>query len=282
MRTLTKYAIALAIAVFGLAVTFGYVPGLPGVVGGEGAYFADTGATPEPTIVAASAPVKQPTQPPPGNEEMPQPLGTPPAVTTVDSNYTFQDTNPDGTPVLFSPCRPIHYVIRATNQPAGGNQLIHDAVARVSQATGLVFIYDGPTPEGPTTDRRTYQPAIYGDRWAPVLFSWVTAAEMPQVATDLVGEATTYQLVRGNGYAHYVSGQVILDVNRMEELQVQYGDTVLGAVIKHEVAHLAGLGHTTGDTQLMYPTTRPGIVDFGPGDLTGLALAGAGTCAPDI
>ena len=50
----------------------------------------------------------------------------------------------------------------------------------------------------------------------------------------------------------------------------------------HELGHLVGLDHVTAANQLMYPQTRPGVTDFGAGDLTGLAALGRGTCLPDM
>lgn len=36
------------------------------------------------------------------------------------------------------------------------------------------------------------------------------------------------------------------------------------------------------DQELMHPVARPGVVTFGPGDLTGLAQLGRGQCFPEI
>ena len=50
-------------------------------------------------------------------------------------------------PIAYDPCRPIHYVIRESGSPPNGTQLIASAVASVSAATGLEFVYDGTTAE---------------------------------------------------------------------------------------------------------------------------------------
>ena len=66
--------------------------------------------------------------------------------------------------MTYDPCRPIRYVVRPDNAPTNGLQLIQQAVAQVSDATGLEFVYEGPTTEGPG-ERRPYQPGRYGERW---------------------------------------------------------------------------------------------------------------------
>ncbi len=100
--------------------------------------------------------------------------------------YRFISHQADGTsPITYDPCRPVHYVIRLQGGPPGGEQIICDAVLRVSQATGLHFVYDGSTSEAPSRQRPPYQPKTYGDRWAPVLISWVTPSENPDFAADV-------------------------------------------------------------------------------------------------
>jgi hypothetical protein len=50
-----------------------------------------------------------------------------------------------------------------------------------------------------------------------------------------------------------------------------------GSLLLHELAHVAGLGHTDDGTQVMYPMLRSSSVgSFGAGDLAGLAAVGAG------
>jgi len=67
--------------------------------------------------------------------------------------------------------------------------VLQAAIAAVSRAAGLRFIDDGPTSEGPTADREAYQPARYGDQWAPVLIAWATPQEVPDFGIDVAGEA---------------------------------------------------------------------------------------------
>ena len=59
--------------------------------------------------------------------------------------------------------------------------LVREAIAAVSAATGLRFVDDGTTEEGPSDTRSPYQPEVYGERWAPVLFAWSDPVESPRL-----------------------------------------------------------------------------------------------------
>jgi DnaJ domain/Matrixin len=222
--------------------------------------------------------------PKPGVGESSQPLGVPAPLAAASASYRFLAHQADGTtPVSYDPCRSIHYVIRQQGQPAGGEQIVTDAIRRVSQATGLRFVYDGATSEAPSHQRRSYQPERYGDRWAPVLISWVTPKENPDMATDVTGEGGSSAFGLPNGPSAYVSGAVELDAGKLtSELHRHEGKRAVRAVVLHELGHLVGLDHVTAANQLMYPQSQPGVVDFGAGDLTGLAALGRGTCLPDL
>lgn len=222
--------------------------------------------------------------PPAGLEESAVPLGTPPLASALDAGpHTFTATQPDGSgPVAYSPCRPIHYVVRPDHAPPGGDVLIRTAVERVSEATGLRFVEDGPTREGPTADRPAYQPDRYGRRWAPVLFTWSNAQETPGLAGDVAGTGGSAS-VTVDGLSVYVTGEITLDTEELAPLvATPDGTAVAIGVVTHELAHVVGLGHVDDPTQLMYPSTNLTVTSFAAGDRAGLAALGRGACAPDV
>jgi hypothetical protein len=141
---------------------------------------------------------------------------------------------------------------------------------------------DGTTQEPPDPDRDAYQPDLYGDRWAPVLIAWSTAAESPELAEKIAGTAGSASVTR-SGRSVYVTGSVTLDSEDVAGLAGLPATraSALGVVV-HELAHLVGLDHVDDPTQLMYPTTSLTRSAFGAGDLAGLAALGAGECAPDV
>lgn len=222
--------------------------------------------------------------PPPGHEEQHQPLGEPPLGHPTDGPYTFMQTQADGvTPVAYSPCRPIHYVVRPDGEPAGGDALLATALARISQASGLQFVADGATTEAPGKDRSAYQPQRYGDRWVPVLVAWSNPAETPELAGDVAGSAGSASVVSG-GTSFYVTGEVVLDGPSIAGLLAEgpNGQAVAEGVVTHEVAHLVGLGHVDDPGELMNPTAALSQTYLAHGDLAGLARVGTGPCAPRL
>jgi hypothetical protein len=232
--------------------------------------------------------------PTPSREQSGHPLGVPAPMVTVSDTYKFVAHQDDGTtPVAFDPCRPVHYVIRAQGEVAGGRQMVTDAVARVSQATGLRFVYDGLTSEGPSRGRPSYQPKRYGDRWAPILISWVTPADNFHFTAAGVNDDPDYYMVLGEGGSlsaglpnqprAKVTGMVVLNVPQLTNaLKRPRGYEIVRAVVQHELAHLVGLNHVTSPSNLMNTELEPGVTEFAAGDLTGLAALGRGTCLPDL
>jgi len=222
------------------------------------------------------------TNPAPGLGEAKTPLASPPPVKHVSDSHTYLATQPNGvTPVTWDPCRSIHYVTRTAGAPAGGAQALAAAIDRVSAATGLQFVDDGPTDEAPDPQRAPFQPTRYGDRWAPVLIAWSTPQESPALDGKVVGIGGPIT-ERSTGHPDvHVSGSVTLDAPALAEiLSAKGGGKLARAIVMHELGHLVGLGHVDDATQIMNPEADPDVTRFGAGDLTGLAALGAGPCAP--
>ncbi len=246
------------------------------------------------TLVAVTRPREQPVDaiatgrervaPPAGQEEAQRPLARPgSAETATPGRFGYSAVQPDGrSPVTYSPCRPIHYVVRGAGAPDGGAQLIAQAVADVSAASGLRFVDDGPTSEGIAQDRSAYQPDRYGDRWAPVLIAWATPDEVPDFGVDVLGEAGSTRVTRANGQHTYVTGTVALSGAAIQQYAARYGAAAGRAVVEHELGHLVGLAHVNAVRELMRPRADPAVVTLGSGDLAGLRRAGSGACTPDV
>jgi hypothetical protein len=198
----------------------------------------------------------------------------------ADPSFAFLLTQPASTePVAFDPCRPVHYVVRPDGAPAGGLELLPQALAEVSAATGLQFIDDGATDEAPAASRPNFLPDRYGDRWAPVLIAWSTPAEFSELSGPVIGLAGSEPVSADGDQLALVSGQVVLDADQLGEvLSLNGGRAVAVATITHELGHLVGLAHVSDQRQLMYPSARPLVATFGRGDLTGLAALGLGRC----
>lgn len=220
--------------------------------------------------------------PPAGFEAASSPLGTPPATTGSTAFVVQESPDPEQPFIAYDPCRPIHYVVRPDLAPAGTDQLIRESVAAVSAATGLQFVYDGPTSEAPTNDRAAYQPDRYGKKWAPVLIAWSTPEEAPDLAGRIAGTGGSTSIqIQGEPHV-YVTGQVQLDAPDLTEtLAFPEGPALVRAIIMHELAHVVGLDHVNDPTQLLYEENN-GHTDFGAGDRAGLALLGAGECVPRL
>ena len=231
-------------------------------------------------LAPQSAPPASPQSPPVGREEAPQRLLPAPTMPSSAEGVTYRFLEHQKglpTPVTWSPCRPLHFVVRPTGEPAFGQHVIASAVAALQSATGLKIVDDGFTSEAPSQDRELYQPTRYGKRWAPVLISWASAAEVPDFGIDVAGEATPQRISTPSGGRHYVSGVIALDAAKLGSQDSHLAELVL----LHELGHLIGLAHVNNRAQVMYPNAQRTLTGYGPGDLAGLAALGNGTCQPD-
>ena len=257
------------------------------IAGAGGAVAVGTGPGMSPAAssgTAAPLPGRDQSRPTPGVGAAADPLGAPAPVTTPSSSYRFGLTQADGTsPVGYDPCRPIHVVVRALGAPAGSDVLIAAAVDNIARATGLTFLLDGATSEQPSTQRESYQPNLYGDRWAPVLIAWDTTDRNPGLAAGVIGLGGSAAYSRGGGPRVYVTGQVELDAQQFTDVLARpQGRNLARAIIQHELAHVVGLAHVDDRAELMFAETVDGMLAFGPGDLTGLAALGRGACDPQL
>jgi hypothetical protein len=224
------------------------------------------------------------TRPPPGTEVEDQRLSPVPTTTGGPGRYEFQrmQAGSDTLPVAFDPCRPIHWVYNPAGAPRDGLAIAKRSFARLADATGLRFRYDGETDEVPDRERAAYLPTRYDDdRWAPVLVAWSDENGFLDLVGHVAGVTRPDIVTLSDGRSVYVSGTVVLDAVDLSEDAVP-NRSIVRATMLHELGHLVGLDHTTDRSQLMYSEGQPGIVDYGAGDLRGLAMEGSQACFPEV
>ncbi|HMJ75101.1 MAG TPA: hypothetical protein VK507_03965 [Iamia sp.] len=207
-----------------------------------------------------------------------------PTIPTASGPHIYLSLETDGDPVTWDPCDPIRFVVNDLLAPPGAAEVLAEAMARVTAATGLVFVDEGVTDEPPAqgSSRPREDPARYGEGWSPVLISWTDAAAVPGLE-GYAGLTQPLSVFSDVGEAIYVTGYIELDRHYAANA-ISWGDRqYLVSLVMHELGHLVGLGHVREVTEVM--TDDPegvNALDWGPGDRFGLATVGRGECDPDI
>ena len=244
-----------------------------------------------PAETPAEAPAERPaepttTLPPPTTTAPPVRLAPAPVAPAEAGPHTFFGREDDGDPIAWDPCETIRFVVNSRTAPPGAAELVAEAMAQVSAATGLVFEDAGATDEVPLMEGRPPTDAVrYGEGWAPVLVAWTDPAEVTELGGDIAGWGGPDWMPVGLGEFETVTGIVYLDGPQVAEMLAQGWRTDALDLVLHELGHMIGLDHVDDPGQLMYHNRDGrGAVrgTWNTGDLTGLAALGTGDCNPDI
>ncbi len=196
-------------------------------------------------------------------------------------DYSFLEARDRGCfPVRFNPCEPIHYVVNPSDAPPGGLDDVRQAFRVIAEAGGYTFVDDGLT-DADRFDfgRPAYNPARYGERWAPIVVSWGRLGS--QGRNDVI--------IAGMGNGHVVDGAIVtgmlnlnadarIDASRETPIPPGYGEGISwGRVMLHELGHVFGLGHVESKNSIMHEAlleqTRS-ITQYGVGDIQAWRLLG--------
>lgn len=201
------------------------------------------------------------------------------SVMTVAPSYTPAGSSSAWSPLSrqhefrFNPCRVLTYRLNLARAPRGAATDAHRAIALLGQASGLRFRYLGTTTSMPGTSRAWSHDTNLVIAWArPTESSWDLRG--PTVGRGGVLASESVRQPNGSWKYRITRAGVLIDSTATMRGGFSKG-SVRGRVLMHELAHAAGLGHTSGAYQILrgtLSTARP--ARWEAGDLTGLSRIG--------
>jgi hypothetical protein len=208
----------------------------------------------------------------------PSPSAAPSPRPKVDGAFRFLE-RVGGGPVRWNPCESISYAVNTAGATSSIRPDLHEALARVTQATGIGFESVGTTGE---TFIRAYQRMRYRGviRKAELIVIWVDHADYEAILRRLRDSRPSIAFAKTMAglfadQDQYFGGIIVMDAEATSGLG--FGHRYAhGSVLLHELGHIMGLDHVKDPDQLMYSGRHPnfGLRGFGPGDLEGLRRLG--------
>ncbi|GIJ45013.1 hypothetical protein Val02_18990 [Virgisporangium aliadipatigenens] len=214
-------------------------------------------ASPSPSEAAASSSGPPPVEVPVSSDEptdLPTvPVGTEPATsaprttkaapspTAGGALYKLLYVDAQGRAARLNPCASVSYRINPANAPSRAEEDIAEAVRRVSVATGIPFTYAGESTAAPVKNRGTDPTLLFAfasapqtdllDGWSGVDVKWTQTANGPVI----------------------VGGTIVLDAAKLNAMAPGFVSGVSrGALLMHELGHVAGLADSTRADDVMY------------------------------
>jgi Matrixin len=175
--------------------------------------------------------------------------------TLSGGNYEFLQSQ-GGEPVTWNHCEAIRYQVNPKGAPENWEQIVHNAIDKVEEASGFVF-----ADRGTTVKTQLIGTKYEGNEWEPVLIIWSDRYQDGSLDGGVIGRGGG-GTIDVNGRLRYVVGKISLDSNLREPVATQM-------VLEHELGHVLGLDHTDDRQQLMY-AGYVGQDGFGNGDVNGL------------
>ena len=169
----------------------------------------------------------------------------------------------------WNPCAPVHYRVNDALQP-GALTNVKSAIAAVSKATGITFVYDGLTTYVPDQNKWN-QPAS-------LVVSFARNKTQSGGSDYLAGGnqlgdggfRSSYQIVNGRS----INLEITQSYAAIDAAGYGRSSTkVRTATLLHELGHAVGLNHAHLTSEVMYPIVGA-TAAYSPGDLSGLRKVG--------
>lgn len=146
-------------------------------------------------------------------------------------------------------CHPVRLVVDSMHAPGAARDLVIEASARVTNASAIPIV----------VDTGLNRPGDYVTvRWRP----------LPPTTPVRLGVSSVGLTPRG------ATGTITLNTARPLEPNFASRSS-MGAALMHEIGHAIGLGHSPDPADVMFSRVQAGPLDWGPGDRSALADAGA-------
>lgn len=213
-------------------------------------------------------------------------------------DYTFLFVASHGcAPVRFDPCQPVRYALNRRLATDADVADLTEAVAKLSEATGLEFQRVADTDENPRLVPSPRRQPDGTPAWPPVVIGWSHLGTGEALRSPAEVKANPNAVVGGGGRPEVVddvivTGNLVLNLDAVTDTDTHdpvphgFGPGVnWGRIMLHELAHVVGLGHVESRTSIMNEALTQQTISssqWGAGDLIGLRQLGRASGCVDV
>lgn len=175
-------------------------------------------------------------------------------------------------PIRLNPCETVEYSANLAQAPALARDALNDALASVTQATGITFVNVGDSAGvGRPEPGFTGIPAN-----ADLLISWVHDSQTTASQPSTNGGVAIHDTIANGSDAFgptYVAKKSAVNMN--VDYRGGWNRTLMTHVYRHEIGHIIGLGHPSAEDQVMGAGEAASTnFAWGAGDLAAFARFG--------
>lgn len=192
-------------------------------------------------------------------------------------DFAFLARDSKGRPAHWNRCAPIRYRVNPAHLPTSGLAEVRTAIAKLSAASGLTFVYAGSTSVVPYASG-DWASTVPAGQDADLYIAWASASTVSYLSGSVAGVGGPLYVSDGSREPRITRAGLTLDT--ATKAPAGFGPGIKsGTLLLHELGHTVNLSHVGDAHEVMNGTvTTASRGEYQAGDLAGLKALAKYSC----